>query len=300
MKTLLLKQGSKETSFIYEDYEITRNDAHGTLATITFYKGNGNTENYVQLQCTNKAVNISTLDNIIMKKIVKTGVQDTYATVMYDSVMIAGKTFYTGQSEKELDSFISSGNMPLSKAKHAEIVKAMKASKQVQIDKQAATINQPKRNLKDFVAKHKVKSDEAVQRDELMKSVLSKLKKNQPEKAEQKQETLADYVAKHKTSNDVNAQAIIEKMRRQSAPKADFSATGNMVIDGQEICLTKAHDLQLLSITQYIEKHLGSLDKLTINQQWDYVEFIKSLTTIKDAIQLEKLATNFVNKILGK
>lgn len=288
MKTLLLKQGSKETSFIYEDYEITRNDAHGTLATITFYKGNGNTENYVQLQCTNKAVNISTLDNIIMKKIVKTGVQDTYATVMYDSVMIAGKTFYTGQSEKELDSFISSGSMPLSKAKHAEIVKAMKASKQVQIDKQAATINQPKRNLKDFVAKHKVKSDEAVQRDELLKSVYYKLKKNQPEQAEHKKETLSDYVSRHKTSDGASAQAIIEKMRRQSAPKADFNSTGNLVINGSEVELCKAADLQVLALVDHIKKSVGDLNNLSTSQQWDFADFLTSISKTQCATTLEK------------
>ncbi|EOG7683374.1 hypothetical protein ACLIM5_003352 [Vibrio cholerae] len=296
MKVLTLKRSGNEISFVYADHELEYNDS-GTIGKLTFYKEDES--QFVEVGCTNKPSNLSVIEYIRVRKLNKKGITDTYNTIDYSEVVIAGKRFMIGQSEKELDSFISSGSMPLSKAKHAEIVKAMKASKQVQIDKQAAT-KQPKRDLKDFVAKHKVKSDEAVQRDELLKSVYSKLKKNQPEKAEQKQQTLADYVASNKTSDGVNTQAIIEKMRRQSAPKADFNNQGNMVIDGQEICLTKAHDLQLLSITQYIEKHLGSLDKLTINQQWDYVEFIKSLTTIKDAIQLEKLATNFVNKILGK
>ncbi len=296
MKVLTLKRSGNEISFVYADHELEYNDS-GTIGKLTFFKEDES--QFVEVGCTNKPSNLSVIEYIRVRKLNKKGITDTYNTIDYNEVVIAGKRFAVNQNETELQAFVKSSAMPITKAKHAEIVKSLKQTQAQTIDKQAAS-KQPKRDLKAFVNANKVKSEETQKRDELMKNVLSKLKKNQPEKAEQKQQTLADYVAKHKTSDGVNAQAIIEKMRRQSAPKADFNNQGNMVIDGQEICLTKAHDLQLLSITQYIEKHLGSLDKLTINQQWDYVEFIKSLTTIKDAIQLEKLATNFVNKILGK
>ncbi|HGS5205430.1 TPA: hypothetical protein ACMDQP_003099 [Vibrio cholerae] len=296
MKVLTLKRSGNEISFVYADHELEYNDS-GTIGKLTFYKEDES--QFVEVGCTNKPSNLSVIEYIRVRKLNKKGITDTYNTIDYNEIVIAGKRFMIGQVETELQSFVKSSAMPITKAKQQSILKSLKASKESQIEKQAAT-TQPKRDLKAFVNANKVKSDEAVRRDELVKSVYTKLKKNQPEQAEQKQQTLADYITSHKTSDGVNAQAIIEKMRRQSAPKADFNKQGNMVIDGQEICLTKAHDLQLLSITQYIEKHLGSLDKLTINQQWDYVEFIKSLTTIKDAIQLEKLATNFVNKILGK
>ena len=227
MKTILLKQGGKETSFIYEDYELEFNE-HGTISTITFYKGNGNTENFVQVQCTNKATNLSTIDAIIMKKIVKTGINDTYMTIPYDSIVIKGKSFFKGQSEAELQQFVKSPLMPLMKSKVNEIVKSVKqvnAPKQSTITKTADTKDRQSK-LNEYVqaqlTKKKAvdsKQSEKQRQTEIIKSVKQKLNANRGigeiEFNEAEVRKQVDGISKLAATELIKCVNAIEKSKRQ-------------------------------------------------------------------------------------
>ncbi|EPM7840897.1 hypothetical protein ACTQ65_003417 [Vibrio cholerae] len=188
---------------------------------------------------------------------------DKLETALYNSVQINNREFYVGQTGAALKEYVNSSYMPLSKAAKrvekdviASLVKSRNAAKEP-VTKSSSTLTR-QQQIEAFVNKHKPKQADTVAQ-EVFKTI-------QKQKLQQKLDT------------------------------AEVSKSGNMVIEGKEVLLTKAADIQLLSVLSEIKKNF-KLENLNLNQQGALASFITSLAGVSCAVTLTKMANDFIAKL---
>ncbi|EJL6615459.1 hypothetical protein [Vibrio cholerae] len=261
MKVVTLVSPTKQRTFSFDDYEFELND-NGGLASLTFYRAatgaESNTEK-VTVNCENKAV--GAISSIIHRNYFNFQSVQKLQDDSYPSIMIQGKTFTVGQASSLLKSFVEGATMPLQKSKTKQVLselnKSRNAAKQEVVTKSSSTQTRQKK-LEAFVNKHAPKQADTVAQ-EVFQSI-------QKQKLQQKLDT------------------------------AEVSKSGNMVIEGKEVLLTKAADIQLLSVLSEIKKNF-KLENLNLNQQGALAEFITSLAGVSCAVTLTKMANDFIAKL---
>ncbi|EPC4930411.1 hypothetical protein RJP03_003517 [Vibrio cholerae] len=256
MKTLILKTAASQKSFSYYDYEITNSDVG--LASVKFTRG----EEYVVIYLSNSTGN--PIEKIEHRYAFSFKAIDKLEVALYNSVQINTREFYVGQTGAALKEYVNSSYMPLSKA--------------------------AKRVEKDVIASL-VKSRNAAKQQPVTKS----------SSTQTRQEKLEAFVNKNKPqSKDVVAEQVYAEIRKQKLQQkldtAEVSKSGNMVIEGKEVLLTKAADIQLLSVLSEIKKNF-KLENLNLNQQGALAEFITSLAGVSCAVTLTKMANDFIAKL---
>ncbi|TXX49225.1 hypothetical protein [Vibrio cholerae] len=257
MKTLILKTAASQKSFTYDDYEITNSDAG--LASVKFTRN----EEYVVIYLSNSTGN--PIEKIEHRYAFSFKAIDKLETALYNSVQINNREFYVGQTGAALKEYVNSSYMPLSKAAKrvekdviASVVKSRNAAKQQEpVTKSSSTLTR-QQQIEAFVNKNKPQSKDVVA-EQVFKTI-------QKQKLQQKLDT------------------------------AEVSKSGNMVIEGKEVLLTKAADIQLLSVLSEIKKNF-KLENLNLNQQGALAEFITSLSGVGCAVTLTKMANDFIAKL---
>ncbi|EOX4252521.1 hypothetical protein ACPF31_003517 [Vibrio cholerae] len=261
MKVVTLVSPTKQRTFSFDDYEFELND-NGGLASLTFYRAatgaESNTEK-VTVNCENKAV--GAISSIIHRNYFNFQSVQKLQDDSYPSIMIQGKTFTVGQASSLLKSFVEGATMPLQKSKTKQVLselnKSRNAAKQEVVTKSSSTQTR-QQQLEQFVAKNKPKQ--------------------------------ADTVAQEVF------QSIQKQKLQQKLNTAEVSKSGNMVIEGKEVLLTKAADIQLLSVLSEIKKNF-KLENLNLNQQGALASFITSLAGVSCAVTLTKMANDFIAKL---
>ncbi|TXX48343.1 hypothetical protein [Vibrio cholerae] len=262
MKVVTLVSPTKQRTFSYDDYEFELND-NGGLASLTFYRAatgaESNTEK-VTMNCENKAV--GAISSIIHRNYFNFQSVQKLQDDSYPSIMIQGKTFTVGQASSLLKSFVEGATMPLQKSKTKQVLselnKSRNAAKQQPVTKASSTQTRQQK-LEAFVNKNKPQS---------------------------KADTVAEQVF----------ESIQKQKLQQKLDTAEVSKSGNMVIEGKEVLLTKAADIQLLSVLSEIKKNF-KLENLNLNQQGALAEFITSLSGVSCAVTLTKMANDFIAKL---
>ncbi|ENS5062710.1 hypothetical protein ACE1HO_003491 [Vibrio cholerae] len=258
MKTLILKTAASQKSFTYDDFEITNSDVG--LASVKFTRN----EEYVVIYLSNSTGN--PIEKIEHRYAFSFKAIDKLETALYNSVQINNREFYVGQTGAALKEYVNSSYMPLSKA--------------------------AKRVEKDVIASL-VKSRNAAKQQE---STVTKSSSTQT-----RQQKLEAFVNKNKPqSKDVVAEQVFKTIQKQKLQQkldtAEVSKSGNMVFEGKEVLLTKAADIQLLSVLSEIKKNF-KLENLNLNQQGALAEFITSLAGVSCAVTLTKMANDFIAKL---
>ncbi|PAS39880.1 hypothetical protein CGT68_17815 [Vibrio cholerae] len=262
MKVITLVSPTKQRTFSYDDYEFELND-NGGLASLTFYRAatgaESNTEK-VTVNCENKAV--GAISSIIHRNYFNFQSVQKLQDDSYPSIMIQGKTFTVGQASSLLKAFVEGATMPLQKSKTKQVLselnKSRNAAKQESTVTKSSSTQTRQQKLEAFVNKHAPKQADTVAQ-EVFKTI-------QKQKLQQKLDT------------------------------AEVSKSGNMVIEGREVLLTKAADIQLLSVLSEIKKNF-KLENLNLNQQGALAEFITSLAGVSCAVTLTKMANDFIAKL---
>ncbi|ENM5839795.1 hypothetical protein NTE16_004057 [Vibrio mimicus] len=265
MKTLILKTPNETKSFTYDDFELVNGD-HGLVSVKFFKSGSGQDSNleYVEITCSNRAV--SEISDIELRFMWNFKATQKLESRYYNSIQINQKEFFKGQSTSVLSEYVNSSYMPLSKA--------------------------AKRVEKDVIASL-VKSRNAAKQQE---STVTKSSSTQT-----RQQKLEAFINKHAPKqSDTVAEQVFQSIQKQKLQQkldtAEVSKSGNMVIEGKEVLLTKAADIQLLSVLSEIKKNF-KLENLNLKQQGALAEFITSLAGVSCAVTLTKMANDFIAKL---
>ncbi|ELI0612287.1 hypothetical protein Q8V59_004213 [Vibrio vulnificus] len=107
------------------------------------------------------------------------------------------------------------------------------------------------------------------------------------------------FIERHskKSPQQIAWDEIARQKDRNKMNSASINKSGNLQLNGREICLTKMADVQLTSVMQYIQKSVGNLSSLTEKQTIDLMKMIEKLNGVTDPTIIQEATQNFINSL---
>ncbi|EJD0673079.1 hypothetical protein M1I53_000400 [Vibrio vulnificus] len=107
------------------------------------------------------------------------------------------------------------------------------------------------------------------------------------------------FIERHskKSEKELAWNEIARQKDRNKMNSASLTKSGNLQLNGKEICLTKMADIQLTSVMQYIQKSVGNLSNLTEKQTIDLMKMIEKLNGETDPTIIQQETQKFLNSL---